>query len=193
MLENLNKYDIILASKSPRRRELLTQMRVPFRSVVIGGIDESYPASLPATDVPMYICNKKADAYLKTIRNNELIITADTLVILGDKIMGKPKDRDEAMDMLLDLAGKTHKVISAVAITTIEQRRSFTVTTDVKFAPMSREEVEFYVDNYHPLDKAGAYGIQEWIGCVAVESIRGSFYNVMGLPVHQLYNELKLI
>jgi septum formation protein len=191
MLENLQKYQILLASKSPRRRELLSQMRIPFKPISLGGIDESYPDSLPATDVPLYISNKKADAYKGMLKDDELIITADTLVILGDKIMGKPKDGDDAVNMLMELAGKTHQVITAVCIMTKEKRSSFNTTTDVTFAALTREEVEFYVENYQPLDKAGAYGIQEWIGCVAVKGINGSFYNVMGLPVHQLYNELK--
>lgn len=191
MLENLEKYEILLASKSPRRRELLTQMRIPFKPVSLGGIDESYPPTLPATEVPLFIANRKADAYMRMIRDNELIITADTLVILGDRIMGKPKDRENAVDMLLTLAGKTHQVVSGVCIMTKDRRKTFTVTTDVNFANLTREEVEYYVDSFQPFDKAGAYGIQEWIGCVAVKSIEGSFYNVMGLPVHQLYNELK--
>lgn len=191
MLENLQKYQILLASKSPRRRELLSQMRVPFKHISLGGIDESYPDALPATDVPLYISNKKADAYKSLLKDDELIITADTLVILGDKIMGKPKDGEDAVKMLMELAGKTHQVITAVCIMTKDKRSSFKTTTDVTFAELTRAEVEFYVENYQPLDKAGAYGIQEWIGCVAVKGINGSFYNVMGLPVHQLYNELK--
>jgi septum formation protein len=159
-------------------------MRVPFKHISLVGINESYPDTLPATDVPLYISNKKADAYKSLLKDDELIITADTLVILGDKIMGKPKDGEE-------LAGKTHQVITAVCIMTKDKRSSFKTTTDVTFAELTRAEVEFYVENFQPLDKAGAYGIQEWIGCVAVKGINGSFYNVMGLPVHQLYNELK--
>lgn len=191
MFENLKKYDILLASKSPRRRELLTQLRLPFKVVTIGGIDESYPESLPAEEVPLYLANLKADAYLKMLRDNELIITADTLVILGNRIMGKPADSLEAIGMLTALSGKTHHVVSGVSLTTRDRRTSFTVKTDVTFAPLTPEEIEYYVDNFLPFDKAGAYGIQEWIGCVAVEKIDGSFYNVMGLPVHQLYKELE--
>lgn len=191
MFENLQKYDILLASKSPRRRELLTQLRLPFKVVTIGGIDESYPESLPAEEVPLYLANLKADAYLKMLRDNELIITADTLVILENRIMGKPAGREEAIEMLTALSGKTHHVVSGVSLTTRERRTSFTVKTDVTFAALTPEEIEYYVDNFLPFDKAGAYGIQEWIGCVAVEKIEGSFYNVMGLPVHQLYKELE--
>lgn len=191
MLENLNKYHLLLASKSPRRRELLSQMRLQFNVVTIGGIDESYPGDIPALEVPAYIAGRKADAYHSMLRNNELIITADTVVVLGDRIMGKPKDIDEAIEMLLALSDNTHTVVSGVCIVTKERRTVFTSKTDVKFGHISEEEARYYVENYLPLDKAGAYGIQEWIGCVAVESIHGSFYNVMGLPVHQLYKELQ--
>lgn len=192
MLDNLNKYEIILASKSPRRRELLQQLRVPFNVVTIGGIDESYPDSLPRLEVPSYIAARKADAYMSLIHDNELIITADTVVVLGDRIMGKPKDMEEAVRMLLDLSDRTHQVASGVSILTKDKRTTFTTVTDVKFGVVTEEQARYYVDNYMPLDKAGAYGIQEWIGCVAVESIHGSFYNVMGLPLHQLYKELQL-
>lgn len=192
MLDNLKKYQILLASKSPRRRELLAQLRIPFNVVTIGGIDESYPSDLARTEVSGYIANRKADAYQSMIRDNELIITADTVVVSDDRIMGKPKDADEAVEMLLALSDKIHQVSSGVCIMTKDRRTSFTVITDVKFGHITEEEARFYVENYMPLDKAGAYGIQEWIGCVAVESINGSFYNVMGLPVHQLYKELSL-
>lgn len=192
MLENLSKYHIYLASKSPRRRELLMQLRIKFNTITIGCIDESYPGDIPAVEVPQYIANRKADAYMSLIKDNEMIITADTLVILDNRILGKPKDEPEAVQMLMDLSGKVHKVVSGVCIVTASRRTSFTTETDVKFAEISKEEAEYYVENYMPLDKAGAYGIQEWIGCIAVESIHGSFYNVMGLPVHRLYNELKL-
>lgn len=192
MLENLNKYHILLASKSPRRRELLSDLRIPFSSINLGGIDESYPEEMPKTEVPQHIANKKADAYLENIHDNEMIITADTLVIKGDKIYGKPKSREDAEQMLRELSGKVHTVITGVCILTVDRRTSFTSTTEVKFAELSEEDINYYVENYLPLDKAGAYGIQEWIGCIAVEWINGSFYNVMGLPVHRLYQELKL-
>ena len=191
MLSNLSKYHILLASKSPRRRELLQQLRIPFNVVTIGGIDESYPESVPKPEVAAYIANKKADAYASMIRGNEMLITADTIVLLGNKVLGKPKSQDEAYEMIMKLSNRTHKVISAVSILTKSKRVTFSTVTDVKFGEITEEEARFYVDNYQPMDKAGAYGIQEWIGCVAVESIHGSFYNVMGLPVHQLYHELK--
>lgn len=192
MLENLSKYHIYLASKSPRRRELLTQLRIKFNTINIGGIDESYPDDIPAAEVPQYIANRKADAYMSLIKDNEMVITADTLVMIDNRILGKPKDEAEAVEMIMALSGKVHKVVSGVCIVTVDRRTSFTTETYVKFAEISKEEAQYYVENYMPLDKAGAYGIQEWIGCIAVESIHGSFYNVMGLPVHRLYNELKM-
>lgn len=192
MLENLEKYHILLASKSPRRRELLSDLRIPFSPISLGGIDESYPEDMPKTEVPQYIANKKADAYLENISGNEMIITADTLVIKDEKVYGKPKNCSEAVQMLKELSGKVHTVITGVCILTADRRTSFTSETEVKFAELSEEDITYYEQNYLPLDKAGAYGIQEWIGCIAVEWINGSFYNVMGLPVHRLYQELKL-
>lgn len=191
MLDNLKKYHVLLASKSPRRRELLAELRIPFDTVTIGGIDESYPSDLPTADVAQYISEKKADAYSRIIHGNELVITSDTIVVLGERVLGKPRDTGEAADMLRRLSGKVHKVITGVTISTMERRTSFTTETEVKFSELSEEDIKYYIDNFEPLDKAGAYGIQEWIGCVGVEWIHGSFYNVMGLPVHRLYNELK--
>lgn len=192
MLPNLQKYKIMLASKSPRRRELLQQLRIPFNVITIGGIDESFPESIPLVDVPQYISSVKADAYQHKIMDNELVITADTMVICGDKILGKPKDAQDAARMLRLLSGKTHQVATGVTISTTDKRTSFTTVSDVTFSELTDDEIDYYVENFIPLDKAGAYGIQEWIGAVAVSSINGSFYNVMGLPVHRLYQELKL-
>lgn len=191
MLENLNKYHIILASKSPRRKELLEMLAVPFEIKVKEGIDESYPSTLPAREVPEYLSHLKGKAYLEDLKNDEMVITADTVVILDGKIYGKPKDREDAVEMLMSLQDRTHTVVSGVCVATKDKTLSFSTSTDVTFAPLTREEASWYVDNYRPLDKAGAYGIQEWIGCAAVARIDGSFYNVMGLPVHQLYNVLK--
>lgn len=191
MFENLEKYKIHLASKSPRRRELLEQLRIPFNVITTGGIDESYPDDMPAKEIPAYLANKKADAYMKRFTGNELFITSDTLVILDGEVLGKPSGREEAIHMLKRLSGKTHSVVTGVCICTAEKRTTFSVTTDVKFAELSASDIEYYVDNFLPFDKAGAYGIQEWIGCIAVENINGSYYNVMGLPVHQLYKELQ--
>lgn len=191
MFENLKKYNILLASKSPRRRELLTQLRIPFKVVTLGNISEDYPSDLPALEVAQYISNKKADAYHEIIGDDELLIAADTVVVLDGKIYGKPHNSAEASQMLRELSGKTHQVASGVTILTRQKRTSFTTVTDVKFAELTDEDIHYYIENYAPFDKAGAYGIQEWIGCVAVESIRGSYYNVMGLPVHRLYQELR--
>ena len=192
MLTNLKKYHILLGSKSPRRRELLQMMRIPFNCIAIEGIEEKYPDGMTAENIPQYLSELKSDAYLKQLKSNELIITADTLVILDGKVMGKPASSDEAVKMLLDLSGKTHKVVTGVTVATHDRRTSFTTSTDVTFARITEEEASYYVNSFNPLDKAGAYGIQEWIGGVAVEKINGSFYNVMGLPIHRLYQELKL-
>ena len=192
MLSNLDKYKILLASKSPRRRELLQQLRIPFNVVTLGGIDESFPDSVPLVDVPQFVSEKKADAFQKIIIDNELVITADTMVICENKILGKPHDAKEAKEMLSLLAGKTHQVATGVTVTAKDRRTSFTTVTEVTFSPLTDEEISYYVNNYQPFDKAGAYGIQEWIGAVAVSGIKGSYHNVMGLPIHRLYQELKL-
>lgn len=191
MLRNLDKYHILLASKSPRRRELLSLLRIPFNVISLGNIKEDYPADLPVEEIPLYLSDLKANAYMSRIKDNEMIITADTLVILGNKVLGKPKDAVEAVDMLLELSEHTHHVITGVTIATLDKRSSFSCCTEVKFGRIERKEAEYYVNTFRPLDKAGAYGIQEWIGCIAVESINGSFYNVMGLPIHRLFKELK--
>ena len=191
MLENLSKYKVFLASKSPRRRELLEQLRISFSIINKGCIDETYPDSIPAEEIPLYLSNKKADAYIHSFNANELVITADTLVISDGKVLGKPHNHDEAASMLRQLSGKTHKVVTGVCISSKNKRTSFSTVTEVKFAEITEEDIEYYIENFLPYDKAGAYGIQEWIGCVAVEGINGSFYNVMGLPVHQLYRELR--
>lgn len=191
MLDNISKYDVVLASKSPRRKELLGMLDVPFEIRVKDGIDESYPPDMPAVEVAEYLSRLKGKAYAEEIKGNEMVITADTIVILDGRIYGKPQDASDAIDMLMQLQGRTHIVASGVCVATKEKIVSFTTTTEVTFAPLSREEAAWYVEKYRPLDKAGAYGIQEWIGCAAVARIDGSFYNVMGLPVHQLYNVLK--
>ena len=185
------KHKILLASKSPRRREILSLLKIPFTVVTIDGIDESYPEDLNPEQVSEYISSKKAEAFLKKIQNDELIITADTVVICDGKILGKPKGEKNAMEMLRFLSGKTHKVTTGVTVATKDKFVSFSSETMVTFANLSDEEIKYYIDTYHPYDKAGAYGIQEWIGAVAVAKIDGSFYNVMGLPVHRLYQVLK--
>lgn len=179
---------IILASNSPRRKELLNQLGLDFEVRVMKGIDESYPDNLPSKDVAEFIASKKSSAYL--IASDELLITADTIVVVGQDILGKPHDREDACRMLREISGKTHHVITGVCIRTAVKQSRFSVSTDVRFKNLSDGEIDFYVDHFKPYDKAGAYGIQEWIGLVGVESISGSFYNVMGLPVQRIYEEL---
>ncbi|MBQ8154433.1 MAG: septum formation protein Maf [Prevotella sp.] len=186
-----DRYHIILASNSPRRKELLGGLDIPFEVRVLDGIDESYPEDLPTKEIAGYISKKKAAAYQQTIAADELIITADTIVILGQKVMGKPKDAEEAKRMLHELSGQTHQVITGVCLTTKEKQVSFSVETDVTFKKLTDEEVNYYVDHYRPFDKAGAYGIQEWIGHVGVTGMNGSYFNVMGLPVQRIYEALK--
>lgn len=190
MLENLRKYNILLASKSPRRRELLAMLRIPFSVVTFRGIKEVYPADLPATEVPVFLSRLKADAHRVSINDNELIITADTVVVIDGKILGKPANRDQAIEMLQLLSGKTHHVITGFTVTNGPLTVSDSASTAVTFAEISNEQIEWYVDNYRPFDKAGAYGIQEWIGAIAISKIEGSYYNVMGLPLHRLYHTL---
>ena len=190
LLDLLKRYNVVLASNSPRRKELLGDLGIEFQVRTIKGIDESYPDDLPVLEIAEYISRKKAHAYRAEMHPDELIITADTVVILGDEVLGKPKDADDACRMLRELSGKTHKVVTGVTIVTTDATRSFSAVSDVEFAELSDEDINYYVDNYRPLDKAGAYGIQEWIGCMGVRNINGSFYNVMGLPLHRLYTEL---
>ena len=183
-------YKIILASNSPRRKELLAGLDLDFEVHVLKDIDESYPDDLPASEVAAYISHKKAAAYKNIIAEDQLVITADTVVVLGNQILGKPATREEAVEMLRALSGKTHHVITGVCLTTTEEQRSLSVTSEVTFKVLSDEEIDYYVDNYRPYDKAGAYGIQEWIGYVGVTGLKGSYFNVMGLPVQRIYQEL---
>ena len=189
-LENLKKYNIILASGSPRRRELLGMLDIPFRVMTGIDVDESYPSTLDPRQVPLFLANLKADAYLAEIKDNDLIITADTVVIVDNEVIGKPQNREDAINMLRKLSGKTHSVISGVTVVTSSRRESFDAETLVHFGQLSDSEIEYYVDRYKPYDKAGAYGIQEWIGAVGVTGINGSYYNVMGLPINRLYRLL---
>ncbi len=191
MLDNLKKYQIVLASNSPRRKELLQRMGVNFKVRTLFGIDESYPDSLRGEDIVCYISRNKAQAYRTSMASNELLITADTIVYVDGEVMGKPKNAEQAKEMLHKLSGKSHQVITGVTIVTAERTENFGVTSQVKFAEITDEEINYYVDNFLPFDKAGAYGIQEWIGIVAVEEIKGSYFNVVGLPVQRLYQKLK--
>ena len=184
------KYKLILASNSPRRKELLAGLGVPFEVRVLQDIDEHYPENLPVNEVARYIAKEKADAYRRIVAPDELIITADTVVIVGDEILGKPVDEADAVRMLKLLSGRTHQVTTGVCLLTAEKERCFDVTTDVTFKTLTDEEIHYYVNRYRPFDKAGAYGIQEWIGYIGVTGLNGSYYNVMGLPVQRIYQEL---
>ena len=184
------KYKLILASNSPRRKELLAGLGVPFEVRVLQDIDEHYPENLPVNEVARYIAKEKADAYRRIVAADELIITADTVVIVGDEILGKPMDEADAVRMLRLLSGRTHQVTTGVCLLTAEKERCFDVTTNVTFKTLTDEEIHYYVNRYRPFDKAGAYGIQEWIGYIGVTGLNGSYYNVMGLPVQRIYQEL---
>lgn len=190
MLDNLEKYKVILASGSPRRRELMAGLGVYYEVRILPDVDESYPDTLQGEEIPLYIAKEKADAYIPMMQPDELIITADTIVWLDGKVLGKPRDREDALQMLRTMSGRTHEVFTGVCITTTDWQRSFTAQTEVRFATLSEDEIIYYVDNFKPMDKAGAYGVQEWIGFIGVENISGSYYNIMGLPVQKLYREL---
>lgn len=182
---------IILASNSPRRRELLAGLGLDFEVRTLQGIDESWPSDLQGEDIPKHISAKKAAAYLPTLADDELLITADTIVYLDRQVLGKPKDAADAKAMLRMLAGRTHEVITGVTIATQAKQTTFAVTSLVTFADLTDEEIDHYVEHYKPFDKAGAYGIQEWIGYIGVTRLEGSYFNVMGLPVQRLYTELR--
>lgn len=182
---------LILASNSPRRRELLAGLGYPYEVRVLDGIDESYPDTLRGREVAAYISRAKASAYRATMAQDEVIITADTIVCLDDEVLGKPADEAEAMAMLRRLSGHTHQVYTGVTIVSVKGDTTFVSRTGVTFATLTEEEIQHYVTHYRPMDKAGAYGIQEWIGYIGVEHIEGSYFNVMGLPVQRLYAELK--
>lgn len=179
---------IVLASHSPRRQEILRGLGVDFSVNVINGIDESFPASMPKEEVAEHLAVKKREAY--KVGEDELLITADTIVVVDDEILGKPKDAADARRMLHTISGRVHKVVTGVCLATTTESRSFSVTTEVKFRQLRDSEIDYYIERYKPFDKAGAYGIQEWIGYVGVEGIRGSYYNVMGFPVQRVYEEL---
>ena len=191
MLSNLKKYQLILASNSPRRKELMSGLGVEYVVRTLPDVDESYPETLVGAAIPEYISRKKADAYRSMMKPGELLITADTIVWLEGKVLGKPEGREGAVEMLRALSGKSHQVFTGVCLTTTEWQKSFTAASDVLFDVLSEDEIQYYVDRYQPMDKAGAYGVQEWIGYIGVKSISGSFYNIMGLPIQKLYGELK--
>ena len=189
MISQLSTFNIILGSQSPRRKELLAGLDIEFTTKVIPGLEETYPDTLQGEEIPIYLAKQKADAY--TLEDNDLLITADTIVWLNGHVYGKPADEAEAREMLRSLSGKTHDVITGVYVRTNKKNVSFASTTKVRFAELTDAEIEHYVNKYRPMDKAGAYGIQEWIGYIGVEHIEGSYFNVMGLPIQRLYTVLK--
>lgn len=192
MFENLKKYNIILASNSPRRKELLAGLGIDYKVRVADDVDESFPKDeLSPDEVPLYLASKKAQANCAIMEDNDLIITADTVVISDKEVLGKPSDKEEATKMLLKLSGRTHHVVTGVCLTSKDQQRRFKVSTDVTFKKLTPEEIDYYINTYHPYDKAGAYGIQEWIGYIGVTELSGSYFNVMGLPIQRIYMELQ--
>jgi septum formation protein len=185
---NFNR-PLILASNSPRRRQIFSDAGYTF-TVADNKVDESYPPDMPAREVAKYLAHKKALGFELKLKN-EVVITADTIVILNNKIIGKPKDAADAIEILHTLSGQMHQVVTGICIFSSEKIELFDDIAEVSFVPLAEEEIRHYVDTYKPFDKAGAYGIQEWIGMIGIQSIHGSFYNVMGLPIHKLYKELK--
>lgn len=190
-LANLDRYDVVLASGSPRRRELLAMLDIQFTVDTSHSVDETVPDGMAPEEIPAYLSQLKAAAYQLEEGSDKLVITADTVVILDGAVLGKPASLCEATDMLAMLQGRTQQVVTGVTIRTATDSVTFSATSEVDFGTLTPEEIAYYVESYSPLDKAGAYGIQEWIGAAAIRGIRGSFYNVMGLPVHRLYSELK--
>ena len=193
MLDNLKKYKVILASASPRRRELRAGLDVEFEVRALPDVDESFPPELQGGDIPLHISKKKAEDYRPAMAADELVITADTIVWLDGVALGKPVDEDDARRMLRNMSGKTHSVFTGVAITTKDNQRCFVAQSDVTFAQLTDDEIDYYIAKYRPMDKAGSYGAQEWIGYIGMSNIVGSYFNVMGLPVQRLYSELKEI
>lgn len=189
--EKLQPYRLLLASQSPRRRELIAGSGIPFTLTEKYACEEHYPATLAAEEVPAYLSRLKSEAYPTPLQPNDILLTADTVVILEGEVLGKPKDREDALRMVARLAGNRHTVVTGVTLRTSERIETFSAESDVWFRALSEEEIAYYVDTYHPFDKAGSYGIQEWIGYVGIERIDGSFYNVMGLPIQRLYVELE--
>lgn len=188
--EKLEPYRLLLGSQSPRRRELLTACGLPFEAVPGYACEEVYPDGLEAEEVPLYLSRLKSEAYPAPLARNEILVTADTVVTLDGEVLGKPRGRDEAVGMLRRLAGRRHTVVSGVTLRSPRRKHSFAARTEVWFRTLTDEEILHYVDTFRPFDKAGAYGIQEWIGFAAIERIEGSFYNVMGLPIQKVYVEL---
>ena len=189
----MKEFRIILSSHSPRRRELLAALDLPFTVEVGPDAPERYDESLPHREIPEFLSRGKSLAFHRPLADDEVLLTADTLVMVGDRILGKPADRDEALAMLRSLSGRTHTVLTGVTLRTNREILSFTDVTEVDVVPLTDEEIVYYTDRYRPYDKAGAYGVQEWFGHACISGVRGSYFNVMGLPVHRVYQALKEI
>lgn len=190
MLENLQSYHLILGSASPRRSELFRGLNIPFEVLPLN-VEEYYDENLTGPEIPLQLAKQKAHAFRDIMQDHTMVVTADTIVWLGGEVLGKPKDKADAKAMLQKLSGKTHEVITGVCISTLVKTKAFHVVSEVSFAELDKSEIDYYLENYAPYDKAGSYGIQEWIGFIAVEKIVGSYFNVMGLPIQRLYKELK--
>ena len=188
--EKLKDYRLLLASQSPRRRELMTGSGLPYLLAPTYDCEEIFPAALPAEEVPVFLSRLKSEAYPEPLAADDILLTADTVVVLDNRVLGKPHSREEAVAMLRDLSGRRHTVVSGVTFRTAERMHTFAARSSVWFRPLADEEIAYYVDTYRPFDKAGSYGIQEWIGYAAIQRINGSFYNVMGLPIQKVYTEL---
>lgn len=188
-MKDLKKYNLILASKSPRRQYLMKELGLDF-DVHTKEVDESFPENLKAQEIPLYLCQKKADAFDEELTDNNIVITADTIVWIDNQVLNKPENFNDAVRMLKLLSGKKHEVYTGVCLKSKHKTKTFYALTNVYFKELSHEEIEYYINNFNPYDKAGAYGAQEWIGYIAVEKIEGSYFNVMGLPVRELYEEL---
>lgn len=190
LLERLKNYNIYLASQSPRRLELLKEMNINFNIASAVYVEESYNKNLRAEEIALFLSEKKSDAYSFILKDNRLLITADTIVSIDNEVLGKPSDREDAIEMLKKLSCKKHSVITAITISTKDKKNSFFCNTEVWFKKLNIYEINYYIDNFKPFDKAGAYGIQEWIGAIGIQKIRGSYSNVVGLPTEKLYVEL---
>lgn len=189
-IDEINKYRIILASKSPRRRELLKDLGLKFE-LASNDWKEDYPPHLKGSEIALYLAEKKAESFRDKVSDGEIVITADTIVWCNEKVLHKPSDREDARRILREISGNTHEVITGVSLISPGRQRTFYSSTSVTFKHLTDEEIDYYIDNFKPYDKAGAYGIQEWIGLAACSFMKGSYFNVMGLPVEQVYNELQ--
>ncbi|SHJ67588.1 septum formation protein [Tangfeifania diversioriginum] len=183
------KYNFILASKSPRRQHLLKSLEIDFQ-VIVKEVKEDFPADLPKEEIPVYLALLKAQPFRNQLKPDDLLITADTIVWHRGKVLGKPSGENEAKKMLSELSGSEHEVISGVCLTSVDKQKTFYSVSNVQFKKLSNDEIDYYISSFKPFDKAGAYGIQEWIGCIGIKHIEGSFYNIMGLPVQKLYEEI---